>query len=51
LDVNYTQHALAASSRRVETGKEVGLHLVVSRRIAQWGRTQANPLVGEMVKG
>lgn len=31
-------------------GHEVGLHLIVSRRIAQWGRTLANPMVGEMVK-
>lgn len=45
-----TGHPLAPLTPYVGRGREVGLHLVVSRRIAQWGRTMANPVVGEMVK-
>jgi type VII secretion protein EccCb len=45
-----TGYPLAALTPFISRGKEVGLHLVVSRRIAQWGRTQANPMVGEIVK-
>ena len=45
-----TGYPLAALKPFISRGKEVGLHLVVSRGIAQWGRTQANPMVGELVK-
>jgi len=41
---------ISALTPYIARGREVGLHLVVSRRIAQWGRTMANPMVGEMVK-
>jgi hypothetical protein len=45
-----TGYPLAPLTPYIVRGKAVGLHLVVSRRIAQWGRTQGNPMVGEMVK-
>lgn len=45
-----TGYPLGALTPYIGRGREVGLHLVVSRRIAQWGRTLANPMVGEMVK-
>jgi hypothetical protein len=45
-----TGYPLGALTPYIARGREVGLHLVVSRRIAQWGRTLANPMVGEMVK-
>ena len=45
-----TGYPLGALTPYIARGREVGLHLVVSRRIAQWGRTMANPMVGEMVK-
>jgi S-DNA-T family DNA segregation ATPase FtsK/SpoIIIE len=34
----------------LDRGKEVGLHLVVSRRIGNWGRAVASPLVGRMLQ-
>ncbi|UZK92663.1 hypothetical protein OIO89_00750 (plasmid) [Mycobacterium ulcerans] len=45
-----TGYPLATLAQFIVRGKEVGLHLVVSRRIAQWGRTQANPILSEMLK-
>ena len=45
-----TGHPLEALKGFVPRGKEVGLHLIVSRRIAQWGRVQSNPIVGELLK-
>lgn len=45
-----TGYPLGSLTPYITRGREVGLHLVVSRRIAQWGRTQTNPMVGEMVK-
>jgi DNA segregation ATPase FtsK/SpoIIIE, S-DNA-T family len=34
----------------LDRGKEVGLHLVVSRRIGNWGRAVASPLVGRLLQ-
>ena len=34
----------------MDRGKEVGLHFVVSRRIGNWGRAVASPLVGRMLQ-
>lgn len=34
----------------VDRGREVGLHLVVSRRLAQWGRAALSPLVGRLLQ-
>ncbi|VBA32431.1 ESX-5 secretion system protein EccC5 [Mycobacterium persicum] len=34
----------------IPRGKEVGLHLVVARRIAQWGRSQTDPMISEILK-
>jgi type VII secretion protein EccCb len=45
-----TGYPLGSLTPYITRGREVGMHLVVSRRIAQWGRTQTNPIVGEMVK-
>lgn len=45
-----TGYPLGPVTRFIPRGKEVGLHLIVSRRIAQWGRTQTNPVIAEMVK-
>ncbi|WP_217809332.1 type VII secretion protein EccCb [Mycobacterium simiae] len=45
-----TGYPLGPLTRFIARGKEVGLHLVVSRRIAQWGRTQTNPIIGELLK-
>jgi S-DNA-T family DNA segregation ATPase FtsK/SpoIIIE len=35
----------------VTRGKEVGLHLIVARRITQWQRAVNSPLVGQMWRG
>ncbi|WP_136246380.1 type VII secretion protein EccCb [Mycobacterium intracellulare] len=45
-----TGYPLGPLARFIARGKEVGLHLVVSRRIAQWGRTLTNPIIGELLK-
>jgi S-DNA-T family DNA segregation ATPase FtsK/SpoIIIE len=34
----------------LDRGREVGLHLVVSRRLAQWGRAALSPLVGRLLQ-
>ncbi|HUO41308.1 MAG TPA: type VII secretion protein EccCa [Mycobacterium sp.] len=34
----------------LDRGREVGLHLLVSRRIGNWGRAVASPLVGRMLQ-
>jgi hypothetical protein len=34
----------------VDRGREVGLHLIVSRRLAQWGRAALSPLVGRLLQ-
>ncbi|MBY0442812.1 MAG: cell division protein FtsK, partial [Mycobacteriaceae bacterium] len=34
----------------VERGREVGLHLIVSRRLTQWGRAALSPLVGRLLQ-
>jgi len=34
----------------VDRGREVGLHLIVSRRLAQWGRAVLSPLVGRLLQ-
>lgn len=43
-------YPLAPLVSLVDRGKEVGLHLIVSRRLKQWQRAVMSPLVGQMLR-
>lgn len=46
-----TGYPLAPLVPFVARGKEVGLHLVVARRLTQWQRAINSPLVGQLLRG
>lgn len=46
-----TGHPLLPLVPLVNHGREIGFHLVVARRIAQWMRAVNSPLVGQLYRG
>jgi hypothetical protein len=47
---NAAGNPLASLRPYISRGRDVGLHLVVSRLLDQWGRTMSNPIISELVK-